>query len=402
MIVRRPVAGALALVVIGIGVAIGGAFSALSNSSAPRGASSPTLLASPTGGTPLSSGGPSPSPLAGTGPSANPGPSPSPGPILVAAPLDGLLVSPAAAARHPIACMIDDLSAARPQSGFSDASVVWQAPAEGGIPRYMTVFQERVPKAVGPVRSARYYYIAWAAEWRAVYCHAGGSPQALETLRAKGNGQLVFNADQFFNDPYFWRISSRLPPHNLYTDGPHLEALARRVGGTAPPGKAVWRFAPDAPLAERPNGGRIDVAYLANRITYRYDRATNTYRRYVSGGVRQVDAGTGKAVAPRNVVIMRMQFGPLNDGHPQKHRLEAKVVGSGIAWIATNGHTIRGTWRKRSLTAPTLFYDAAGRPVTLTAGQTFVQVMKTTDFVSIKDGRVPPIPPTTQHGSIPE
>jgi hypothetical protein len=401
MIVRRPLAGAIALVVIGVGVAIGGVLSALSNSSAPlRAASSPAPLASPTGGTPVSSGGLSPSPMAGGSPAPSPGPSASPGPTLVAAPLDGLLVSPAAAARHPIACMIDDLSPARPQSGFSDASVVWQAPAEGGIPRYMMIFQERVPREVGPVRSARYYYIAWAAEWRAMYCHAGGSPQALATLRAKGAGQLVFNADQFFNDPYFWRVTSRFPPHNLYTDGAHLEQLARRVGATAPPGRAAWRFAPDAPLADRPNGGRIDVAYLANRITYRYDRATNSYRRYVSGGVRQVDAGTGKAVAPKNVIIMRMRFGPLNDGHPQKHRLEATVVGSGTAWISTNGRTIKGTWRKRSLTGPTLFYDAAGRPVTLTAGQTFVQVMQTTDFVSIKDGRVPP-PQPAQRGSHP-
>src|SRR5207248_3043595 len=83
-----------------------------------------------------------------------------------------------------------------------------------------------------------------------------------------------------------------------------------------------------------------------------------------------------------------------NDGHPQKHRLEAKVVGSGIAWIATNGHTIRGTWRKRSLTAPSVFYDAAGRPVTLTAGQTFVQVMKNTDFVSSNAEPVRPAVPT--------
>src|SRR3989442_533073 len=135
-------------------------------------------------------GSPTASPSPGT-PSVSPGPSASPGPVLVGAPLDGLLVSPAAAAQHPIACMIDDLSAARPQSGFSDASVVWQAPAEGGIPRYMLVLQERTPKSVGPVRSARYYYIAWAAEWRAVYCHAGGAPQARQTLGDQGRGQLV-------------------------------------------------------------------------------------------------------------------------------------------------------------------------------------------------------------------
>ena len=61
-----------------------------------------------------------------------------------------------------------------------------------------------------------------------------------------------------------------------------------------------------------------------------------------------------------------MSFGPLNDGHPGKHRLEAKVIGSGKAWIATNGRTIVGTWKKTSVTGPTRFYDKNGKQVTLT------------------------------------
>ena len=168
------------------------------------------------------SGSPTPTP------SLPPLPTPTPGPTLVPAPLTGELVSPAAAAQHPIAVMIDDLSPARPQSGFSAASVVWQAPAEGGIPRYMLVFQENIPTDVGPVRSSRYYYIAWAAELRAVYAHAGGSPQALATLRAKGNGQLVYNADEFRWGGSFHRISTRFSPHNLYTSGKALRPSLRR------------------------------------------------------------------------------------------------------------------------------------------------------------------------------
>ena len=334
---------------------------------------------------------PGASPSVGPSDSASPTPSatptPEPTPVVVAAPLDGVMVSPAVARQHVIAVMIDDLSPARPQSGFSDASVVWQAPAEGGIPRYMLLFQERTPKAVGPVRSARYYYIAWASEWKAAYAHAGGSPQALQTLRAQGSGQLVYNADQFAWGTYYWRVTNRFPPHNLYTDGKHLRDLAKRIGATAPPPKPAWLFRPDAPLEARPQGGRIEVDYLANKVIYRYDRATNTYRRFVSGGVRQVDAGTNQQVAPKNVVIMRVVFGPLNDAHPEKHRLEAQVTGSGTAWIATNGKTIKGTWRKKSITSPTRFYDKAGRQVRLTVGQTFVQVMKTTDLVSIQDGK---------------
>ena len=67
----------------------------------------------------------------------------------------------------------------------------------------------------------------------------------------------------------------------------------------------------------------------------------------MTGEAKQIDAADGKRVAPKNVVVMRMNFGPLNDGHPNKHRLEANVVGTGKAWIATNGKTIKGTWRKK-------------------------------------------------------
>jgi hypothetical protein len=273
--------------------------------------------------------------------------------------------------------MIDDLGPARPQSGLSSASVVWQAPAEGGIPRYMAIFQENLPDAIGPVRSSRLYYIAWAAEWRAVYAHSGGSPQALQTLRAKGSGQYVFNADEFRYSGTFHRVTNRLAPHNLYTSGAKLRALGKRLGATDKLASAIWHFAPDAPLDQRPYGGSITVGYPDNLVKYSYDRTTNTYLRSVTGEKKETDAGTGIRIAPKNVIVMRMAFGPLNDGHPGAPRLEATIVGSGVAWISTNGRTIKGTWKKTGMTKPTKFYDAAGKEVTLTIGQTFVQVLTT-------------------------
>ena len=301
------------------------------------------------------------------------------------APLTGRLVAPDVAARRPIAVMIDDLRAARPQSGFNAASVVWQAPAEGGIPRYMLIFQDQEPGSVGPVRSARYYYIAWAAEWRAVYAHVGGSPQAMATLASQGQGQLVYNADEFrWGGIFFHRIKERASPHNAYTDGNLLRKMATRIGAHDELQPAAWQFAPDAALETRPYGGLIRVVYPANTITYRYDRATNTYPRTVTGEPAQTDAATGRRVAPSNVMVMLMSFAPLNDGHPNKHRLEAKVVGSGKAWISTDGRTTQGTWKKASLTAPTQFFDAAGNPVTLTVGQTFIQVMPLGSAITIR------------------
>jgi hypothetical protein len=287
--------------------------------------------------------------------------------------------------------MIDDLRGARPQSGFNAASVVWQAPAEGGIPRYMLVFQDQLPGDVGPVRSSRYYYIAWAAEWHAVYAHVGGSPQAMATLASQGQGQLVYNADEFrWGRIYFRRITERASPHNAYTDGISLRKMATRIGASDELQPAAWQFAPDAPMEARPYGGLLRVSYPANTITYGYDRVTNTYPRGVTGAPAQTDAGTGQRVAPSNVVVMLMSFALLADDHPDKRRLEAKVVGRGKAWISTNGRTIEGTWKKASLTAPTAFFDAAGKPVTLTVGQTFIQVMPLGSKVTIQDGSATP------------
>lgn len=345
--------------------------------SAPAGSSSPT---------PASGGSPSAGPSLTPAPSTTPTPRPSPS--LVAAPLTGRLVSAAAAQRHPLAVMIDDQFDARPQAGFNAASIVWQAPAEGGIPRYMMIFQENVPKDLGPVRSSRYYFIAWASELKAVYAHAGGSPQALATLRAKGQGQLVWNADEFRWGNSFHRVGlPRFAPHNLFTSGANLRAIAKSVGARDGPISWPWTFAPGAGFGSRPVGGRIVVNYQANTIRYDYDRASNTYLRSVTGSKKEIDAADGTRVAPTNVIVMKVAFGPLNDGHPNKKRLEANIISTGPAWISTNGITIKGTWRKTSTTAPTRFFDGAGNPVVLTVGQTFVQVMKTTDTIVFTPGK---------------
>ena len=391
---RSILLGAMALAAVG-GVGVG-ALAAV--------AVGPTAKPSPSQAVVSPSRSPEPTQTAAPSPTPEPTPTPVPTPIPTAtpeptprpvpAPLTGRLVSANVAKRHPIAVMIDDHHDARPQSGFNDAAIVWHAPAEGGIPRYMLIFQDRVPPSVGPVRSARQYYIAWAAEWKAVYAHVGGSPQAMQTLRQQGRGQLVYNADEFrWGGVYFHRTRDRFAPHNVYTSGKELRRLAARVGAKDTAIKPAWRFGADKHLLVRPVGTRITVAYSHNTITYRYDRKTNTYLRSVSGEKRQIDRGVNKQVAPKNVIVMSMSFGRLNDGS-RKNRLEAQFIGRGTAWISTNGITIKGTWRKRSMTDPTRFYDKAGKPVRLTIGQTFIQVMPRGSKITIKDGKVPKYTPT--------
>jgi hypothetical protein len=371
-----------------------------------RVASTPPTTAVVTTGAPTALPSVTPPATPTIAPSNEASPTPAPTLALVPAPLTGLLVTAAVAEQHPIAVMVDDHLLARPQSGFNAASVVWQAPAEGGIPRYMLIFQDTVPTSVGPIRSAREYYVEWAAEWRALYVHFGGSSQALTTLRAKGGGQWVYNGDGFRWSPtYMWRVSTRSAPHNVYTDGAHLRALAARIGASDRPIRSAWTFAPDAPAGQRPNGGSITVVYPYETIQYRYDAATNTYRRFIKqtgpGAYKpQIDAADKVQVAPKNVVILRMFFGPLYAVDPH-HRLEARDVGRGEALIATNGITVKGTWSKASPTAPTLLFGPGGTPITLTAGQTFVQVIPLSYPFKIADGTLPSAASSAAPSAIP-
>jgi hypothetical protein len=326
---------------------------------------------------------------------------------MVAATTDGVWLPASQAAlatRHPFAVMIDDQALARPQSGLASADIVWQAPAEGGIPRYMAIFQTTDAPAIGPVRSSRLYFVAWASEWKAMYVHVGGAPNALAYLHAD-TGKTIYDADEFRwggAAGYLWRITTRSAPHNVYTSTVKMDQLETRLKATAPQTTSPYTFEDDARAAQRPISGSIVVPYLANRISYTYDPRTNTYRRAVTGSKVQVDAGTNEVVAPANVVVLMMTVGalvntPSNQTNEKKHRLELGDVGHGSALVFNNGQVVKATWSKATMTAPTLLKYAsgpqAGQPVPLVRGQIFFQVVATGTTITYKVGALPPPPP---------
>ena len=165
--------------------------------------------------------------------------------LTIASPLSGLQVSPELAIRPVTGIMIENSVDARPQSGIQDAGVVFEAIAEGGITRFMTLYQEAMPQHIGPVRSLRPYYIDWASAFDASVAHVGGSPDALAQIRSSGK-----DLDQFFNAGSYWRDNSRPSPHNVYTSFEKLDALNRSKGYSTSkfdswPRKAEQK--PDAP-----------------------------------------------------------------------------------------------------------------------------------------------------------
>jgi hypothetical protein len=335
-----------------------------------------------------------------------PAPSPTPPPPCFRyAATDGIPFACAQAdlaTRKVIAVMIDDHWDARPQAGLSGADVVYQAPAEGGVPRYMALYQTRDVSKIGPVRSARLYFVAWASEWRAAYAHVGGAPDALRKLR-QIDRKTIWNQDQYFWDAYFWRSRDRFPPHNVYTTTARLRALAKRMHGTAPITTTPWTFIADGATVAAP-AGKLVVPYKYNRITYRYDAKTNRYIRSVTAQnlrtqIVQRDALNGKVIAPANVIVLYVQqrLLPNLPGEPtnvEKGRLDLKIIGSGKALVMRNGELVRATWSKAGFSSPTLLTYAsgcqAGQSVPLVPGQIFIQVVATSTKVVASGGTPSP------------
>ena len=349
---------------------------------------------------PLRAPSASPVPSSGSTPTLGPGLSPSPdasAAVEAYEHLSGVPTTAALAGRYPVAVMLDDSPAARPQAGLSDASVVYQAPAEGGIPRYMAIFQAGAPKRIGPVRSARLYFVRWASEIEALYAHVGGPLPLREYLDA-GKGDVV-NADAMrWASPTFARVDWRDKPHNSYTSDPKLRALGRRLGATdAALGYKpadMWSFRDGAVLEARgPDGGRIRVIYTGEQVEYRYDRATNTWLRSVDGRDHRDPAYTenrgfgahtsGSRIAPTTVILMVVPIRRSSSvAGPALGRLEADTVGRNTAWIFADGRVMKGSWKKASPSGRTRYYDAAGAEISLPRGQIFVQVVPKLSRVS--------------------
>jgi hypothetical protein len=400
---HRPVAiaAAVALVVVVVGAGIAVAVGIAGSGASPSPSPSQIALAT-------STPEPTLAPTIEPTPSATPLPTPTGTPLppaMVAATTDGVLLPAdqrAVATRKPIAVMIDDHWGARPQSGLSMADIVYQGPAEGGIPRYMAIFQTQEPPAIGPIRSARYYFVAWAEEYRAAYVHMWGAPNAMGRL-AQDTGKYIWNIDGLRYggmSGYMWRTAFRISPHNLYTSFAKLEALTRRLGGTDPLTKSPFIFTDDQSVRTRSQGLTITIPYSYNHVVYAYDYKTNTYPRTVTQEGPQYDAATGLRIAPSNVILLYMNSGlaATTPAQVHKHRLEVQYLGHGTAMVFNNGLSIPAVWTKKGEYSPTVITYAVGpnkgKQIPMVRGQIFIQIVSSGVLASWTPGQ--PVAPEPQ------
>jgi hypothetical protein len=346
------------------------------------------LLIRPETSPPAIAAAPSPSPTAvppsppfTQSPSPSPSPTPSPTPTPTPLPsgiadLTGNHVNDALAHRLPIAVMIDDNRIARPQSGFNGASIVYQAPADGGETRYMFVFQEGDSKDVGPVRSARLYFVQWITEIRGAIAHYGGDKITREYLvEHDGVDFTDIDALRTAAKP-FHRIGTRSAPHNAYTSTALLRTADVRLHApaTMPLDRFRHLFIDAAPLASRATSQTIALPYQTGLVGYRFDRASDVYQRRLDGRV-QIDPADRKPVTTANVVVLFMAFridSTIERGHA---RPVLGDIGTGRAVIFREGRAIVATWRKDDAGDGTHLVYSSGTEIPLVRGRTFFQIV---------------------------
>lgn len=297
----------------------------------------------------------------------------TPAAVQIVSPLTGMPVTEEQSKRPVTGVMIENSPDARPQSGLLQAGVVFEAIAEGGITRFLALFQDAQPDYIGPVRSARPYYIDWVQGFDASYVHAGGPGDAINKIKSDG----VKDLNHFGN--YFYRVNTRYAPHNLYTDFSKLDAYNKSKGYTSSTYTSFIRKK-DKKLAT-PTAKTIDfnISSPLYSAHFDYDAASNTYLRS-EGGRPHTDERTKKQISPNVVIAMVMQYQAAYNGVNSWYN----SIGSGKVYIFQDGGVTEGTWAKTDRKAQITFKDAAGKDLPLNAGQTWISAVAGADKVSYK------------------
>jgi hypothetical protein len=300
------------------------------------------------------------------------------------APLTGLPDPGGESLKRPVLSVkVENLPAARPQAGIEQADVLYEEVVEGGITRFVAMFNSQVPAVIGPVRSVRAEDpdIVWPVG--GIFAYSGGAPVNVAAINAapvhtvdENNGDVLVR-----NEP---SQPARDAPHNLYGLGPALFAL----GGDPKPPPALFTYVTkDTP----PVGGQgvlnfhvgfdagFDPTWTWNGTAGNWDRAI--------GGEPQTVTGNGH-ISPTNVVVQFTQY--TGEG-------EAQTVGEGDVWIFTDGTLRTGRWVRPDKTQPAKYLDAAGNPIPLRPGRTWVELLPAGSAVDVTQAPTPAstAPPAT-------
>ncbi len=313
------------------------------------------------------------------------------------APLTGLPDPGGASLTRPLLSVkIENTPEARPQTGIDAADVVYEQVAEGGITRFIVLFNSNIPATLGPVRSTRAMDADVIWPLGGVFAFSGGIPESVALVQhstanaidesAAGNAMFRGNRGNVPNP------AQCCAPHNLFGRGPDLVAK----GGKPVPVPALFPYLAAGETFAGDPVANFTVDFIQGyRPTYSWDATSKTWLR--SYGLIPFKAASGQQIAPTNVIVQLVGC-----CIPSPEAGSNVVVGQGNALIFSDGKVVHGTWSRPTRDQITQYLDATGQPVKLNPGKTWVELLPIPPFgIGAEITAGPPAPVTTVPTTLP-
>lgn len=280
------------------------------------------------------------------------------------------------------AVMIDNHKDAWPQAGLQKAYMVYEIVVEGGETRLMALFKGADVDKIGPVRSARHYFIDYAMENDAIYVHFGQSPQAASDIKKYSINDINGISE---DGSTFWRVKDKTAPHNAVTSMANLKKSAEsKKFKTTSTEKSVLNYVTDeVNLEDGESAETITIPHSQlQTVKYEYDSENKVYKRYARG-VAQKDWDTKDAITIKNVIITYCDNYTLTDTE-NKGRQGLKNIGTFDGYYITNGKAIKIKCIKEARDSKTIYQDLQGNVIKVNDGNTFVNICPTDAKVTIE------------------
>lgn len=288
--------------------------------------------------------------------------------------LTGELMEASKAGRRPVAVMMSNDKAALPQYGINRAGVVYEAPVEGGMNRFMAILEDYDDlDRIGSVRSCRTYYTYFAREFDAIYAHFGQSTFAKPYLKNLDN----INGVEGVGDIAFYRSKDKKKPHNAYTSYSSLQKAINSLGYSQEYDETYeghYQFAKghEVQLKNSIDAYQVYPGYSMNKPWFVYHEDDGLYYRFQYGASHEGDEGQ---IAVKNLIL---QYCPMAH-YATTEYLDINVRANENGYYITNGKAIPIHWRKDGEFGVTHYYDSEDNEIILNQGKTWVCIIPTNE-----------------------
>lgn len=271
---------------------------------------------------------------------------------------------------RPFAIMVENHPDSRPQSGLSKADIVYEALAEGGITRFLAIYQSQEASLIGSVRSAREYFAQIADEWGALYAHVGGSNEVIAQIQ-KGEYKNLVDVNEYYNFDFFPRRKDKPEPHHIFTSTDDLRRLIAFHQFSSVVNYQPWQFKDDAPTASSTASKiSIDFSRPGYEVGWEYDLSTNAYKR-VQYFEPHIDELTNQQITAKIVIIQIVNVTPVS--RDPLLSVDIDLNAGGRAIVFQDGLAIESIWRKDG--GRTRFFDPSNSEIKFNRGAIWVELV---------------------------